>query len=200
MEAFEHIVKVFLESQGYIVTSGVKFPVKLRVKGTTLPAFQTHGFEIDLVAARSDSLKLCSVKSYLGSAGVSREGFKKLATRPKASHLARYALFNSRRVRYCVLRGASRRYGYPKSQICFGLFVGKFVARDEEPIRRYLGGLSTEHNCVEVVGLNELTKQLIKLADHKTYINDPVIVTLKALKAAKMLLSGDATSVAGIPL
>jgi len=32
MEAFEHVVKVFLEAKGYVVTSNVKFPVRRKTK------------------------------------------------------------------------------------------------------------------------------------------------------------------------
>jgi len=32
MEAFEHVVKVFLEAKDYVVTSNVKFPVRRKTK------------------------------------------------------------------------------------------------------------------------------------------------------------------------
>jgi hypothetical protein len=40
---------------------------------------------------------------------------------------------------------------------------------------------------VNVVGLTEIVQALTRLAVQKTYINDPVIVTLKVLKMAGLL-------------
>jgi hypothetical protein len=80
MEAFEHIVKVYLESTGYVVSSGVKF--RLRRKFKTKDGkiqHQRHGYEVDLVAAKGGQLLLCSVKSFFGSKGVNRQGFVGLA-------------------------------------------------------------------------------------------------------------------------
>ena len=56
MEAFEHVVRVFLETQRFAVTSNVKFPIRKRVKKASREEFQTHGYEVDLVAARRDYL------------------------------------------------------------------------------------------------------------------------------------------------
>ncbi len=75
MEAFEHIVKVYLETQGYTVSSNVKFPVPLLTNKRTRREVQTHGYEVDVVASRVNELVLGSVKSYLGSKGVNRQGF-----------------------------------------------------------------------------------------------------------------------------
>lgn len=66
MEAFESFVAVALEAEGLVVSSAVKFPIRIE----TARGPQTHGFEVDLVEARGDKLVLASVKSFLGSAGV----------------------------------------------------------------------------------------------------------------------------------
>ena len=70
MEAFEQFVAVFLEQQNYVVGSAVKFPFKRQTKRQDRVEFQTHGYEIDLIAARADHIILATVKSYLGSRGV----------------------------------------------------------------------------------------------------------------------------------
>lgn len=88
MEAFEHLVKVYLEAQGYVVTSNVKFPVKKKTKKTSYDEYQTHGYEIDIVAARNDSLLLGSVKSFFGSGGVSRQCFTGCADTSKKTEFA----------------------------------------------------------------------------------------------------------------
>ncbi len=72
MESFEHLVKVFLESQcqQYVVTTNVKFPIRKKTRKVEREEYQTHGHEVDIVAARFDSLLLGSVKSFFGSKGV----------------------------------------------------------------------------------------------------------------------------------
>jgi len=70
MEAFESFVAVALEADGYVVSPAVKFPVRMKTKKAAYEELQTHGYEVDLVAARADSLILATVKSFFGSAGV----------------------------------------------------------------------------------------------------------------------------------
>lgn len=188
MEAFEHVVKVYLEAQGYIVTSGVKFPVRCRIeKKSGRTEHQTHGYEVDIVAVRSRSLLLGSVKSFFGSAGVRRQGFQGLADESKRTHYPRYRMFNDRAIRKGILAGAHARYGFPPKQIQMALFVGKFHGPDEAAIRKHLAGISTAGGPVQVIGLTEIASKLLELANRKTYINDPVIVTLKVLRAAGAL-------------
>ncbi len=67
MEAFESLVAVALEADGFVVSSGVKFPVKIQTGKTARDESQTHGFEGDLVAARANRLVLGTVKSFFGS-------------------------------------------------------------------------------------------------------------------------------------
>src|SRR3989304_880117 len=94
MEAFEHIVKVFLESQGYIATTNVKFPIKRKTKKIGHEEYQTHGYEVDVVAAKASSLILGSVKSFFGSRGVDRQGFRGIADTKKTTHFDGYKMFN----------------------------------------------------------------------------------------------------------
>jgi hypothetical protein len=190
MEAFEHVVKVHLEAKGYVVTSGVKFPICRTIKKRSgRVERQTHGYEVDLIAARQDSLMLCSVKSFFGSLGVCCEGFVGLAKNPRKPSLARYSLFNDAEVREGIIRGASERYGYSPRQICLALFVGRFRSEhDERAIREHLGTMRAGGGCVQVIGLSELIQTLRDVASRGTYINDPVVVTLKALREAGQLV------------
>jgi hypothetical protein len=106
MEAFEHVAKVWLETaENCVVSSGVKFPVRLKTKKSSRDEFQEHGYEIDLVAARRDRLLLVSVKSFFGSKGLSLEGLKK------------ESLFGRQDVMEGVLSGAEERYGYSRAHI-----------------------------------------------------------------------------------
>ena len=69
MEGFEHLVKVALEADKYVVSGNLKFPVRMRTKKKIHDEWQTHGYEVDLVGAKQDSLVLASVKSFFGSRG-----------------------------------------------------------------------------------------------------------------------------------
>jgi hypothetical protein len=70
VEAFESFVAVALESEGFVVSEAVKFPVAQVTRKAAYEEVQTHGFEVDLVAARADRLVLATVKSFFGSQGV----------------------------------------------------------------------------------------------------------------------------------
>ena len=59
MEAF---AAVALESEGYVVSEAVKFPVTLQTKKAAYAEIQTHGYEVDLVGARRDRLVLATVQ------------------------------------------------------------------------------------------------------------------------------------------
>jgi hypothetical protein len=73
VEAYESFVAVALAEEGFVVSEAAKFPVQLRTNKAAYDEYQTHGFEVDLVAARSDRLVLATVKSFFGSRGVVSE-------------------------------------------------------------------------------------------------------------------------------
>ncbi|PIP49124.1 MAG: hypothetical protein COX14_00945 [Chloroflexi bacterium CG23_combo_of_CG06-09_8_20_14_all_45_10] len=185
MEAFEHIVKVYLESQGYIVTTNVKFPVRIRTKKAKYPEYQTHGYEVDIVGAKSNSLLLGSVKSFFGSSGVNRQGFKGIADASKKTYFDRYKIFNEPEIRKAIVEDVKKKYGYSSGQIQFCLFVGKFNKSDEDSIIQYLNEVQ-----VKVYDLKTVMRHLIEASKSNTYIDDPVIVTLKALRQVGFLLEG----------
>jgi hypothetical protein len=184
VEAFEHIVKVYLEAKGYIVTTGIKFPVKRRCKNNV---WQIHGYEVDIVAAKRRSLILASVKSFFGSGGISKQGFKGLADSKRRRHFHRYAMFNERRIRNGILKAASELYGYSKDQIRFALFCGKFRACDETIVREHLEAMNVGAGSVQVIGPKQIVEGIIDLSNRRTYINDPVLATLKLLKRTNYL-------------
>jgi hypothetical protein len=188
VEAFEQVVKVFLEAKGYVVTSNVKFPVRRKTKRVKYDEYQTHGYEVDIVAARHDSLILGSVKSFFGSVGVNRQGFRGIADNSRQTHFQNYTMFNEREVREGILLEAEKRYGYPQSQTQFYLFAGKFKAGDEIIITDHLSGIEAGAGPVRVVNLESIVEGLLEAAQSKTYYNDPVVMTLKALKEAGMQL------------
>jgi hypothetical protein len=52
MESFEHLCKVALEAEGYVVTGNVKFFVRRLTRKSTYEEHQTHGYEKRLKSVR----------------------------------------------------------------------------------------------------------------------------------------------------
>lgn len=178
MEAFEHIAKVALETEGFVVTTNIKFSVKRLTKKQGRAESQEHGYEVDLVGARQGALVLASVKSFLGSKGVAKTGFRGLDdSKPKQQK--GYLMFNEPDVRDGIITKAAARYGYDHSAVELRLYVGKFAKDHEAEIRRHLKALVPS---VRVVGLAEIIDHVEREATPKTYRNDAVVVTMKVLK------------------
>ena len=188
MEGFEHVVKVALESEDLIVTSNLKFPVKRQTRKTNHAEFQTHGYEIDLVGARRDRLVLASVKSFFGSRGVGLQGFRGLADESKKTRYAGHLLFNSEDIRRGVIAKAAELYGYDESEIELRLYVGKFANADAKmKVTEHLAQIHAGAGPVKVYDLEAILDKVMEVAKSKTYVNDPVVALLKALKHAHRL-------------
>jgi hypothetical protein len=189
MEAFESFVALALETEGFAVSSGVKFRVKRPTAKAAYKEEQTHGYEVDLVAARSRSLVLATVKSFFGSGGVRAEhvtgdtGVDRLRKR--------YLILNDRTLRKRIVQQAAAQYGYTTSQVQVRLYVGRFAGPKqglhEKKIRAWAakqklgGGPIKVHNAAEVI------KFVRREAAQKQYRDNPVLVTMKVLEAAKQL-------------
>lgn len=187
MEAFESFVAVALEAEGLVVSSAVKFPVRLQTRRVDRVEIQTHGYEVDLVGARADRLVLATVKSYLGSHGVMAEHVTGETTNEQASR--RYSLLNRREVRGKVLKEAAKLYGYRTGQVEVRLYVGKFYGSGahEEKIRAWAKRQRIGIGPIGVFGLNDVVGQVRAAASHTEYRDNPVLVTMKVLEAAGML-------------
>lgn len=181
VEAFEHVAKVFLEAQGYAVSTNVKFFIRRRTKKQAYEEYQEHGYEVDLVAARADELLLGSVKSFFGSFGLSRQFFRELANDSKKDWWVTNKLFNEPEVQAGVLAGAAERFRYVPAQIFLGLFVGKFKSGDEDAIRAHLTRMRFGGGAVRLFDLHTIMSGVVAEAKRKTYRDDPVIVALKCL-------------------
>jgi hypothetical protein len=183
MESFEQVCRVALEAEGYAVSGNVKFFVRRKTKKQSREEYQTHGYEVDLVGARRGSLVLAEVKSFFGSGGVSTAGFAGLAEPgEKASKASLFKLFNDQDLRTAVLAEARKRYGYTSGEVEMRLYVGRFRRGHEEAVRSHLA--TFRRPAVRVVGLEEIVERLLVQAESRSYIDDPVLVTVKALKAA----------------
>ena len=188
MEAFESFVAIALESEGFVVSGAVKFPVTRQVRKPQRVEVQTHGFEVDLVAANAERLVLASVKSFFGSRGVVAEH----VTGASADANARlYALLNDEDVRSQVLARACERYGYRLEQVEARLYVGRFAAPtkgvDEQRIRDWAAETKIGGGPVKVIGSSEVVSNVRAVAAHKQYRDNAVLVTMKVLEAAGQL-------------
>jgi hypothetical protein len=187
VEGFEHIVKVAMEAEGFIVSGNLKFPVKRKDKKGRE---QTHGYEIDLVGAKKDKLVLASVKSYFGSIGVNKNSFIQLAniknpTSRQKRNYNLYKIFNYEEVRKGVIRSATKRFGYHPHEVEIRLYAGKFRNEDDKKaITNHLGKIKAGGGPIKVFALDQIFDELFKVLDKKTYFNDPVIMTLKAITQA----------------
>jgi hypothetical protein len=114
MEAFESFVAVALEAEGFVVSAAVKFRVQMRTRKKTYMEMQTHGYEVDLVAARADGLVLATIKSFFGSRGVVAEHVTGKTTNERARKL--YLLLNNPTIRDQVISEAASRYGYRRAR------------------------------------------------------------------------------------
>jgi hypothetical protein len=165
----------------------VKFFVRRKTLKAAYEEFQEHGYEVDLVGARGDRLLLAEVKSYLGSRGVNRQGFRGIADEAKRTDYGLYKLLNDPDLRSVVISRAREQYGYDASRVEMRLYVGKFAAGHKDIVTSHLAGLSPP---VRVVPLKEVVDRLVELAGRKTYTDDPVVMTVKALAASGRLHNG----------
>jgi hypothetical protein len=185
VEAFEQFCAVAMQAEGLVVSSGVKFPVRRKTNKTAHVEFQTHGYEVDLIGARADRLILATVKSFFGSRGVVAEQ----VTGRTEKNRKLYALLNDPEIRNAVVTKAAKRYGYRVDQVRLRLYVGKFArtGQAEDEIRAWC---STQHvgaGAIEVMNLEYVIEKVRSVARAKTYINDPIVVSMKVLAAAKVL-------------
>jgi len=173
MEAYEHVVKVWLETKGFVVSSGVKFPVKVLTRKKSRQEYQVHGYEMDLVAARRDKLVLVNVKSYFGSHGLSLK------------RLQEEKLFSDPVIFKGVIREACKRYGYSVEDIELWVASGRVTPKKRIAIEAYLEMFSKRQKIrTAFIGVEAIADGLVAAIEHKMYINDPVIAVLRALDAA----------------
>jgi hypothetical protein len=192
VEAFEQFVAVALESEGFVVSEAVKFPVAVQTSRASYKEMQTHGFEVDLVAARADRLVLATVKSFFGSRGVVAEHV--IGETDNLAWRKRYALLNDPNIRDAVMNGAAERFGYRLDQVELRLYVGKFAGAvsgsHEQRIRHWCASQRVGAGAIDVIGVKEVVSKAIAVAQNKQYRDNPSLVAIKVLDAAGALRSG----------
>lgn len=185
MEAFEHVCKVALESEGFVVTTNLKFYVRRRTRKAAYAEYQRHGYEVDLVGVRKDRLVLAEVKSFFGSRGVNKQSFRGLADESKRTDFGGYKLLNDPELRTSVVSAAADQFGFDAADVEMRLYVGKFAGGHEDAIRNHLSAF--DNPPVDVIGLDGIVNALIGVAESPTYADDPVVVAVKALRASGRL-------------
>jgi hypothetical protein len=199
MEAFESFVGLALEGEGFVVSPAIKFDVRLPTRKAAYPETQTHGYEVDLVAARADRVVLATVKSFFGSRGVVAEHVTGRTTNERGRKL--YLLLNDEEIRKAVVTSAARRYGYRRNQVELRLYVGRFAGptkgQHEIEIRKWAAGQRVGRGSIKVLGADEVVDKVRKAAARKQYRDNPVLVTMKVLEAAGLLTAEIPDSVEG---
>jgi hypothetical protein len=179
-------VALALEAEGLIVSSALKFPVTRQTAKASYVEMQTHGYEVDLVAARSDRLVLASVKSYFGSRGVAAEDVD--GTTVKRAHAARYMMLNDPVIRDGIIDGACDRFGYQPEQVEMRLYAGRFAGRvHEQRIREWAAAQHVGSGPIQVFGADDVVRTVRHVAGSKTYRDNAALAALKVLEAAGAL-------------
>lgn len=183
MEAFESFVALSMESEGLVVSEAVKFKLTLPTRKKNQKEFQAHGYEVDLVGARSDRLVLASVKSFFGSYGV-------LASEVSGSRSqqadSKYKMLNRTEVRDGILASASSRFGYRPDQIEFRLYAGHFNSVNQELLtREWCGSQIVGSGPIQVFSIDQIVKSVLAQAGNSTYRDNAALVALKVLNEAE---------------
>ncbi|GAA4383289.1 hypothetical protein [Agromyces bauzanensis] len=186
MEAFEQFVALAMEAEGLVVSSALKFPVKRRTRKVAYEEWQTHGFEVDLVAARADRLVLATVKSFFGSRGVVASHVR--GDSENRTWNAAYALLNDEQIRSTVVTAAAERFGFSAGQVELRLYVGKFAGGGSEAaVREWCSEQTVGAGPIRVVGADHVVTIVRQVAGSKQNRDNAVLATLKVLDAAGVL-------------
>jgi hypothetical protein len=101
-----------------------------------------------------------------------------------------YRLLNDPVIRDGVVAGAAARYGYRPDQVELRLYVGKFAGRsggDEAAVREWCAAQTVASGPITVVALNDVIEKVRSVALQRTYLNNPIVVSMKVLAAARLL-------------
>ena len=178
MNAFENIVKLYLEEEGYWVRQSVKVDIsKEDKKAIGLPTMPRP--DIDLVAldVKGNKLLLIEVKSLLDSYGVYFE-----AVSDEKDKLAkRYRLFTDSKYRKVVtnrLREAYFKQGLinEHTTINYGLAAGNIHLGNERPIREYFLGKGWRLFTPQQI------KEKVRELSTKGWEDDVIIMTVKLIR------------------
>jgi len=177
VNAFEDIVRLYLEEEGYWVRQSVKVGISKEDK-KYIGKFSMPTPEVDLVAlkVKENELLLVEAKSFLDSPGVRFSGIS--GQDPK--YAKRYKLFTSSRLREVVTRRLREEYlngGLIKddTKINYGLAAGHIYFGDEPKIAEYFS--QRKWKLFTPKQIKEKVKQLSK----RGWEDDLVTMTAKLI-------------------
>ena len=161
MDAFEQIVKIVLEGQGWWVRQGYKVELTKEEK-VEMGRHSSPRWEVDLLAfkPKTDRILIVECKSFLDSFGVRVSEFVDSDVPTKG----RYKLFNESRLRDVVLKRLQAQLVgeglvLPSSTIGLAMAVGKFKsASDREELREQF--LSRDWQLIDDLQLRKWALEL----------------------------------------
>jgi len=178
MNAFEDIVRRYMEEEGYWVRQCVKVEITKEDK-VAIGTYSMPRPEIDLVAlnAKKNELLLIEAKSYLDSYGVYYEAISD----PKDKGAARYKLFTNDVFRQIVtdrLKEQYLKWGLTKGnvKVNYGLAAGNIHQGNEKLIADYF-----HQKGWKLITPNQIRNFIEQLAT-KGWEDDLVTMTVKLLK------------------
>lgn len=187
MEAFEQFVALAMEAEGLVVSGALKFDVKRRTRKLAYEEWQTHGYEVDLIGARSDRLVLATVKSFFGSRGVVADHVT-----GAGGYTSWYALLNEPDVRDTVVNTAAERFGFRPDQVEMRLYVGRFAGgANEARVREWASQQVIGAGPLAVIGAEEVVATVRQVAARKQYRDNAVLATMKVLAATGALVPAE---------
>lgn len=182
MNAFEDIVKLYLEEEGYWVKQSVKVNIsKDDKKAIGLPTMPRP--EIDLVAlnAKENELLLIEVKSYLDSQGVwfGDDSIGEFETDSWSEK--RYRLLANRTFQEIVTKRLKEQFMKEglinsKTKVNYALAVGKFYPNSELDTKAYFSKKGW------VLITPPQIKEKIRSLSKKGWEDNPVVMTAKLTK------------------
>lgn len=184
MEAFESFVALALEAEDFVVTGPVKFMISRKTAKAAKDEYQTHGYEVDLVASRGDKLLLVSVKSFFGSGGVK----PKDVTGEGLNHKG-YMMLNDAWLRNELVRMAAEKFGYKTSQVEMRLYGGLFQTGEKglTHVKNWAQKQKVGAGPIGIYSGEEVAAVVLKMAESKTYRDHPVLMAVKVLMAAGLI-------------
>jgi len=184
--AAENIVRVYLESLGYVVKTNHKFYYKQKIKTKRGYQHQRTPIEVDILALKGNDKILGEVKTWFGSQGTSVKHFRRLSKKynPKED---KFKVINNSRIRKALFKAAEKEYG---KGFRYVLFLGKFKGRTEKrQIIRYIKKLKFNGRPLKIKEFDEIMDKIIEYVQksRREYNNDWVLQTVKILNFYRKL-------------
>ncbi len=191
-EATEHLVKLYLEAKGYLVTSNKKVKIPQTIQTKRGLQEQLTAFEVDIVGIhpRTGDRVVADVKSYFGSQGLGPRHFIELIGQPSRDQ-KRMRMYNDEEFAKQLFANLEEEYG---AGFRIELYIGKIKKGDEQKVLDYLGTHRVAGREVKVVRFEQVMRDLLAYVRRQgtTYFNDQVIQTVKVLDAVGLLVSDTA--------